>query len=45
LQQALITSLNGKISTARALGDIIRLSELEALLTQAEQTLERLQNA
>jgi len=45
LQQALIAALNGKISTARALGDVQRLADLEAELAAAEGTLERLQIA
>ena len=45
LQQALITALNGKMSTARALGDIQRLTDLEAELATAEATLARLQAA
>lgn len=45
LQQAHITALNGKISTARALGDIQRLTDLEAELAAAEATLARLQAA
>lgn len=45
LQQALIAALNGKISTARALGDIQRLTDLEAELAAAEETLDRLKNA
>lgn len=45
LQKARISSLNGKISTARALGEIDRLAELETELAQAEQTLERLLKA
>lgn len=45
LQQALITALNGKISTARALGEAQRLAALETELATAEETLERLQAA
>lgn len=45
LQQALIATLNGKISTARALGDVQRLATLETELAAAEKTLERLQAA
>ena len=45
LQQALIAALNGKISTARALGEVQRLADLEAELAAAEDTLARLQAA
>jgi hypothetical protein len=45
LQQALIAALNSKMSTARALGDIQRLTDLEAELAAAEATLARLQAA
>lgn len=45
LQRALIAALNGKISTARSIGEIQRLADLEAELTQAEQTLDRLVKA
>jgi len=45
LQQALIATLNGKISTARSIGEIQRLTDLEAELAEAEETLARLQAA
>jgi hypothetical protein len=45
LQQALISALNGRISTARSLGDVQRLADLETELVAAEDTLERLQAA
>ena len=45
LQQALIAALNGRISTARSLGDVQRLADLETELAAAEDTLERLQAA
>ena len=45
LQQALIATLNGRISTARSLGDVQRLADLETELAAAEDTLERLQAA
>ena len=45
LQQALIATLNGKVSTARALGEVQRLANLEAELAEAEETLARLQAA
>jgi hypothetical protein len=45
LQQALISAVNGRISTARALGDAQRLADLEAELAAAEDTLARLQAA
>ena len=45
LQQALIAALNGKISTARAIGDIQSLASLQTKLAAAEDTLARLQAA
>jgi uncharacterized coiled-coil protein SlyX len=45
LQQALIATLNGRISTARSLGDAPRLADLETELAAAEETLARLQAA
>ena len=42
LQQALIAALNNKIATARSLGDIQRITDLEAELLTAEDTLHRL---
>ncbi len=45
LAEARVAAVNVQIATARALGDVARLTDLERELIEAEQTLARLRAA